>query len=356
MQENVPELKELSGQSPVVRDGDSSTPQGSFGSISQAELTQLLATFNAASSRLAGTHESLQREVAKLRAELAETKIHLERSRHLALLGEMAAGIAHEVRNPLGSILLYARMLQTDLAEQPTLRVTADKIASSVQRLEGVVSEVLVFSRQQPPRTEAVDVDDLLEMASEQGVLAGYAASVRASGHAVLGDARQLLQVVVNLVRNGCEAMRDHRGSTRGSGSDIELSSHASAVRELDGSTRQMVVIVIKDHGPGLKPGVEDEVFKPFFTTRAEGTGLGLAIVHRLIDAHGGRIRLGNWMTRDSSGREIVGGAMAEVWLPDAMSSAGGDLLGDRAANGAEIGKVVVKQRAVLAETTTERR
>jgi signal transduction histidine kinase len=338
------------GESPALEAGDGGAIVAS--GISQIELSQLLATFNAASSRLATTHESLQREVAKLRAELAETKVHLERSRHLALLGEMAAGIAHEVRNPLGSILLYARMLQTDLAEQPSLRITADKIASSVQRLEGVVSEVLVFSRQQAPKSEVVDVDDLLEMASEQGMLGGYRAKVFPSKLKVLGDARQLMQVLVNLVRNGCEAMRDAGLEPKMDGSDLILSARASSVRELDGSTRQMVVINVRDHGPGLKDSAKDEVFKPFFTTRAEGTGLGLAIVHRLIDAHGGRIKLGNWIKEHPIREGMIGGAVAEVWLPDAQSSVSRS---DPAIQGGVEG-VVVKHRAVLAETTGDNR
>jgi signal transduction histidine kinase len=150
--------------------------------------------------------------------------------------------------------------------------------------------------------------------------------------------------------------MRDHGLQPSGDRADIELSAHASAVLELDGSARQMVVLAVKDHGPGLKSGVEDEVFKPFFTTRAEGTGLGLAIVHRLIDAHGGRIRLGNWTKVDEHGREVVGGAIAEVWLPDAKSSALAVQGVEQPQSAGFTEGVVVKQRAVLAEMTGERR
>src|SRR5689334_13832303 len=111
-------------------------PEG--GAMSRAELAELLAAFNEVTDRLTRTHESLQAEVTKLRGELQEANQQVERSKHLALLGEMAAGIAHEVRNPLGSILLYARMLQQDLAAQPEPRGLVDKIAAGVQRLEAV--------------------------------------------------------------------------------------------------------------------------------------------------------------------------------------------------------------------------
>src|SRR5687767_8545993 len=95
--------------------------------MTPAELAGLMSAFNEVTGRLQQTHETLQREVVRLRGELREANEQLERSRRLAALGEMAAGIAHEVRNPLGSIGLYARMLEQDLSDRPAERATAVK-------------------------------------------------------------------------------------------------------------------------------------------------------------------------------------------------------------------------------------
>src|SRR5262249_42196179 len=118
------------------------------GQVTPAELAELMATFNEVTGRLQGTHESLKREVVRLQGELRDANEQLQRSRRLAALGEMAAGIAHEVRNPLGSIRLYARMLEHDLVDRPQERSVATKIAAAVHGLDGVVGDVLSFARE----------------------------------------------------------------------------------------------------------------------------------------------------------------------------------------------------------------
>jgi signal transduction histidine kinase len=112
------------------------------------ELAELLGAFNDVTGRLQRTHERLQREVAGLKRELREANEQLSRSRRLAALGEMAAGIAHEVRNPLSSIRLYARMLEQDLADRPDQRSIAGRIGAAVHGLDAVVGDVLNFARE----------------------------------------------------------------------------------------------------------------------------------------------------------------------------------------------------------------
>src|SRR5438874_11415481 len=107
-----------------------------------------MASFNEVTSKLERTHESLRLEVARLQDELRQANEQLERSRRLAALGQMAAGIAHEVRNPLGSIRLYASLLEQDLGDRPAEKEIAGKIAAAVQGLDGVVGDVLNFSRE----------------------------------------------------------------------------------------------------------------------------------------------------------------------------------------------------------------
>lgn len=283
--------------------------------ISQAELAGLMSAFSDATSRLTATHERLQGEVTKLTAQLADAKVQVERSKHLALLGEMAAGIAHEVRNPLGSILLYARMLQQDLTDRPPQLAIADKIASSVRRLESVVGDVLAFSREMRVRGVAINARELLEGALHaardgSAAWAGVEAVVDApAGLAVHGDSNLLMQVLVNVIRNAVDAMSDGGGAGRVC--RLTLSAGVVSVRTPEGKSVPMHALWVHDSGPGIDAETAAKLFTPFFTTRATGTGLGLAIVHRIVDAHGGRVSL-----RSRGNPSKPEGATAEVLLP----------------------------------------
>ncbi|HYC99922.1 MAG TPA: ATP-binding protein [Phycisphaerales bacterium] len=278
-----------------------------------------MAAFNDATGRLTATHERLQSEVTKLRSQLADAKVQVERSKHLALLGEMAAGIAHEVRNPLGSILLYARMLQQDLTDRPPQRATADKIASSVQRLEAVVGDVLAFSRELRVRPQPLPARELLESALHSArcdtpAWSAVAASVEAPDALVVhGDGNLLTQVLINIIRNAVDAMADCPRSDRAP--TLLLSAGPVTVRTPEGRAIPMQALRIDDTGPGINPATAEKLFTPFFTTRAAGTGLGLAIVHRIVDAHGGRVSL-----RSRGPADRPHGATAEVLLPVALS------------------------------------
>lgn len=255
------------------------------GHVTAGDLAELMAAFNEVTSRLQGTHETLQREVARLREELRAANEQLQRTRRLAALGEMAAGIAHEVRNPLGSIRLYARMLEQDLGDRPEERQIAGKIAAAVGGLDAVVSDVLVFSRELRVRPESCDPAELLTRALEaswslEAAEAGIRVVRRHDGAgAALCDPGLMHQALVNVIRNALEAMGDSAPPRTGHELRLEcgIVEHEFAFR-------------IADTGPGVDDDVVDRMFNPFFTTRPTGTGLGLAIVHRIVDAHGGRI------------------------------------------------------------------
>ena len=284
--------------------------------ISHEELAALLAAFNDATGRLTATHERLQSEVTKLRAQLADAKVQVERTKHLALLGEMAAGIAHEVRNPLGSILLYARMLQQDLTDRPPQRSIADKIASSVQRLEAVVGDVLAFSREVRVRPQQLSARELLEAALHSArcdTPAWAAVETRIDvpdAFTVHGDGGLLTQVLVNIIRNAVDAMAAPDAAPARP-AKLVLAAGPATVRTPEGHALTMHALRVHDSGPGIDPATAEKLFTPFFTTRATGTGLGLAIVHRIVDAHGGRVSL-----RSRGKPEKPDGATAEVLLP----------------------------------------
>jgi signal transduction histidine kinase len=222
----------------------------------------------------------------------------------------MAAGIAHEVRNPLGSIGLYARMLQQDLADRPEQQDVARKIAGAVTRLNSVVGDVLAFAKEIKLRPTRVDAGTLLEealSAARADSAEWHGVTVKSPdlpGPEIDCDPALLHRALLNVIRNAVEAMADlPPGSLR----VLTLDARPHAHRRPAGPAQSMIALSIRDTGPGIPPEVRERMFNPFFTTRATGTGLGLAIVHRIVDAHGGRTAV-----RNPRG----GGAIVELLLP----------------------------------------
>lgn len=282
--------------------------------LTPGDLAELMASFNDVTGKLEATHRQLRGEVERLRVELAEKSEQLARSSRLAALGEMAAGIAHEIRNPLGSIALYARMLVEDLAGLPGSRVTAEKIAGGVRRLDEIVGDVLAFSRELRVRESEVDAGELFDAALEACAVGGLVRVERVvEVERVVCDRGLVVQALVNLVRNAVEAMREARGGA------LVLTLSARRAR-CERSRRDAVVLGVRDTGPGVPPGVIERMFNPFFTTRETGTGLGLAIVHRIVDAHAGWIDVAN--------HEAPCGASVAMYLPQPVrrgAVSGGD-------------------------------
>lgn len=280
--------------------------------LSERDLAELLTSFNEVTAKLQATHETLRAEVSRLQRELHDANEALRRSERLAALGEMAAGIAHEIRNPLAGIGLYARMLVTDLADRPQCRDVAEKIARGVRGLDAIVGDVLTFARKIEPRAEPCDADDLLARAAElcapQIAAAGAEVERRDGGPLTfVADGSLLQQALVNVVRNAAEALGEMPPERRPARPCIALDAQRVKVRERGGA-RAMVCLTVEDNGPGIPDDVRARMFNPFFTTRHTGTGLGLAIVHRIVDAHGGRVRVKDGQRR---------GATIEILLPD---------------------------------------
>lgn len=268
------------------------------------ELAQIISAYNAVTERLQQSHETLQSEVIRLRRELASTNAQLQRSKRLSALGEMAAGIAHEIRNPLGAIQLYAGMVIEDLqpeASRPEMALDgARKIASCVRGLNAIVGDVLSFAREIEPQLQTVVSTDLFNRVVEAHVPAIDAAGVTIDRQdldrepiAFRGDGNLLHQALLNLVRNAVEAAQ--------AGDERRVVLDATC----DGED---VTLTVADTGSGIPDDAIDRIFNPFFTTRNSGTGLGLAIVHRIIDAHGGAIAVHN--------DPQTGGAVFQLTLP----------------------------------------
>jgi len=270
------------------------------------DLAEIIRAYNQVTDKLQHSHEVLQAEVARLRRELASADAQLQRSKRLSALGEMAAGIAHEVRNPLAAIQLYASMIVQDLADAgdtlgEPLRC-AREIAAAVRGLDGIVGDVLSFAREVKPRPAVLPVAEVFER-----VIAAHRPAIQAAGVKVqlpdsdqeclyvYADPDMLHRALLNLVRNAVDAM----ALTQGPG---KLTLDA---REDD----DVLTLSVHDTGPGVDRDTIDRLFNPFFTTRATGTGLGLAIVHRIIDAHEGTVTV---TANTDAGR----GAVFQLCLP----------------------------------------
>ena len=281
-----------------------------------ADFAEFMRLFHEATGRLQETHAALAAQVERLQAELAEANERLRRSRSLAALGEMAAGIAHEIRNPLGAIALNAELLAEDVADRHEAAASVDKIRRAAGRLDRIVGDVLSFARDTRIHATATGAREILAMAladceallEGEGVAHGVSVEVAIDGDcAFVADGALLAQAVANLVRNAVEAMRGAPERR------LRLSAARARLRTADGRRREHVVLAVEDTGPGIPAEARERIFNPFFTTREEGTGLGLAIVHRIVDAHGGTTACGDARFA-APGR--VPGARIELALP----------------------------------------
>jgi signal transduction histidine kinase len=277
-------LNEPAAETPAQQLADVAARSG----MTPDDLGELLSAFTEVTDRLGRTHETLRSEVVRLQSELSSANAQLRRAQELAALGEMAAGIAHEIRNPLGSIRLYANILEEDLCDRPPEREIACKIASAVRGLDHIVSDVLDFARELRVRPAMSDAATLFERAIDAchdrivSSGAGIGLAETADSGDLECDPDLLHQALTNLIRNAADAVADNED---GRPRRISLGFMSS------GDTLELVV---EDTGPGMPEEVRQRMFNPFFTTRHAGTGLGLAIVHRIIDAHGGRIQVSN--------------------------------------------------------------
>src|SRR5215207_4094775 len=235
-----------------------------------------------------------------------EMRVRLMESDRLAAVGELVAGVAHEVNNPLSSISAFAQLLLRDEDLTPAHRESIEVIRAETTRASQVVKDLLTFARRSEPRREPLDVNGVVARTLRMRQYQLSEASVRGRQElapglpAVLGDARQLQQVCLNLVSNAVHAMSPGGGGT--------LTVRTSE-QEDD------VVLEVSDTGPGISPGARAHVFEPFFTTKGEGegTGLGLSVSYGIVKAHGGTIEIAE------TGPE---GTMFRVRLPAGTSRA----------------------------------
>jgi len=256
-------------------------------------LQQAFTSFASATARLEHEYAALRERLARMTAELEEKNAllaaSLERERRLeaealrqsrlAAMGEMAAMLAHEVRNPLGAMELFTGLLLQDLRDRPETLRLAQQVASGIASLNHLVTNLLEFTRTREARSAVVDCVAVIEdavryttdllAASRIDVVRRYAAPhVRARA-----DENLLRPVLLNLIRNAAQAMA--------SGGVLTL-----VISRAD----DVVRLVVSDTGAGIPDEVRADIFRPFFSTRAQGAGLGLTVAHGLVRAMGGAL------------------------------------------------------------------
>jgi signal transduction histidine kinase len=269
--------------------------------LTRDDLIDLLMRYNEATNRLQVSHEALQAEVGRLTTELEQKNRELERRERLAMLGEMAAGVAHEIRNPLGGISLYSDALVDDLADRPDQRAIATKIQGGVRILDRIVEDMLLFARDLRLDARPHRLDDLvggaLELARHEVTRCGLCVLVESPSLAVdvQVDGSLITRALLNMILNAAQAAEGREGSA------LRLAAEA------DPRAEGFVAVHLEDSCGGIDEQDLPRIFNPFFTRREQGTGLGLAIVHRSIEAHGGRTTVAN---------NTRGGATFTITLP----------------------------------------
>lgn len=234
--------------------------------------------------------EQNRREIEELH------KREMARAEHLATLGELAAGLAHEIRNPLAGIAGVVDVMSKELpANSPSREVMGD-VQKEVLHIQAILNDLLSYARPRPPSFQASDLNTTVEQAvilARQQVLTKPIEirwTTNAAMPSVVHDATLIQQVVLNLLLNAIQAI--------GQQGVVE----AEIQKE-----REFAVIRVKDNGRGISADALAKIFKPFFTTRREGTGLGLSLASGIVQAHGGRIEVSSVLKQGSEFR---------VWLP----------------------------------------
>jgi signal transduction histidine kinase len=245
--------------------------------------------------------------IGPLRVKLIETRALVERQEKLASLGALAAGVAHEIRNPLTAIKARLFTQRKLLPENSEPLEDNRFIGDEISRLDDIIKDFLMFARPTEPRLEMIkatapfrELADLFRPELDKNSIELKCEFL--ADPQINADAQQLKQVLINLIKNATESMRQ-RGT-------ITLRTRTKPGR-LGTRTTHLAVLEVEDTGTGIAPKVQQRLFDPFFTTKETGTGLGLSIAARILERHGGALEY-----QTQAGR----GTVFSVLLPIAHS------------------------------------
>ncbi|MBF0525448.1 MAG: MCP four helix bundle domain-containing protein [Deltaproteobacteria bacterium] len=229
---------------------------------------------------------NLIEDVGQAQSQLEESREHLIQSEKMALVGKLAAGVAHSIRNPLTSVKMRLFSLERSLSLNRTQKEDLEVISEEIRHIDTIVGTFLEFSRPPKLKFQLISPSDVVDNAlhllkyrlESYGVKVWVVREERLPG--VMADPEQLKEVLVNLLLNACDAMGD--------GGAIQISEEMGRTKTLG----EAVIVRVRDDGPGIPESVLDKIFQPFFSTKDEGSGLGLSIAKRIIEEHGGRIQV----------------------------------------------------------------
>ena len=241
-------------------------------------------------------------QLAENRAEIERLhQFEMARAEHLATIGELAGGLAHEIRNPLAGIAGVVEVMGRELPKESSSRAVLPEVQSEIQHIQAILNDLLAYARPRPPEFHPADLNATVEqavfLARQQVRTKPIEINLTAEKKLprILHDPVQIQQVVLNLLLNGIQAIQKQ--------GKIDLALQQEG---------EFAVIRIRDTGKGIARESLSKIFKPFFTTRKEGTGLGLPLAKGIVESHKGKIEVTS---------EPGQGAQFEVWLPMARAA-----------------------------------
>jgi hypothetical protein len=244
------------------------------------EIGDLGRNFNQMVRQLRESRDEIQR--------LHQTQ--MSRAEHLATMGELAAGLAHEIRNPLAGIAGVIEIIGRDLPASSPARAVVKEVRQEVMQINRIVSDLLECARPKPPETRLSDLHATVEHAVMFARQQALSKSIDVEFHhdplplEVEHDGNQVNQVLLNLLLNSIQSI-DHRGKIT-----VTVERHS-----------QLAAISVADTGRGIAPEHLPHIFRPFYTTKGNGTGLGLSLARRIVEEHGGRMEVSSTLGHGST-------------------------------------------------------
>jgi len=267
-----------------------------------AQLRHAFAIFSHASEQLSGAYQELQEQVAQLTRELALANDELRRNQRLAVMGEMAAGLAHQLRTPLSTALLYTAHLANPALAGDERSGFAEKALERLRHLEYLIRDMLLFVKGETAEWETVAISSLLaelkQVIEPQMSRRNLHFSVHdaSAGASLMADRNALSGAVVSLLENAMQA------APEGGRVTLECTQTVDAIE-----------LTVRDDGHGIAAEIQERLFEPFFTTRDEGTGLGLAMVRGVTQSLGGTVQV---RSAPGTGSEFILRLPRKVALP----------------------------------------
>jgi len=255
----------------------------------------------------------LGRNFNQMVSQLRESRLEIERlhrtqmsrAEHLATLGELATGLAHEIRNPLAGIAGVIEIIGRDLPSTSPARSVVKDVRQEIARINHIVTDLLQTARPHPPKVRKSDLNTTVEHAVMLGRQQALAKSVEIALHKdptlpeVEHDSDQIHQVLLNLLLNSLQA--------------IEQNGKITVNLESEGKT---AVVHVIDNGRGIAPDHLPNIFRPFYTTKGDGTGLGLSLARRIVEDHQGRIDVSSTLGKGTTFSVVLPTHRAEASNP----------------------------------------